>query len=160
VPKWTRLERSSCASAARSSGSTVSIAGGSDPALAQKPKHLQELPPSSIAGSDHRDLGREQVDEVDLCVRPEGAADHDAALAREGPHRFRESRLADVVDDQIDPATAGQVAHFRCPAGLRVVDRVLDACLQSSPALGLRGGSREHPCSGEARESNRRPTDS
>ena len=74
-----------------------------------------QLGEAAHVGAEQRELAREQVPQIDRRGVPgRRAARHQAAAGRERADAAIPGRLADVLDDDVGAAAAGQRAGARC----------------------------------------------
>ena len=67
-----------------------------------------ELGEAAHVGTEQRQLAREEVPQIERGVAGRRAAGDQPAAARERAHAAVPRRLADVLDDDVDAAAAGQ----------------------------------------------------
>src|SRR5436190_2298682 len=95
------------------------------------------------SGNGQTSLHDDGDDEFSLRAALRGNLDQ-PALDRERIEVAGEVLRADHVEDHVDAAAAGQLAHDGNKVGLAIVDRALGTKLLARGALGRRSGGREH----------------
>ena len=159
LPKCSRRSIVAIASRASESGKVVYDERG-DLAPPGELEAGLDLRPRVDERADHLLLPAEERDDVERDdLAGVGAADDQAAVLRQRVETLLEQLAADVLEDEVDAAAAGQPHHLRDDVLRPVVDPVIEAELGGARELLVGARVADHGRAGEPRELDGRRAD-